>query len=111
MVAGDQTNPVYTAEIAVDERVARPRLLGGALGKAEMPHGVLLPGVGFQESVLFPRARLPVLPPRAEHELPRNARWTRQVDDADLALLHVFAADSRSRGRKTDEKAEEGSQP
>jgi hypothetical protein len=71
VVAGDQTHPVHTAEIAVDERVARLRLLGRALGKAEMPRGVLLSRVGFQERVLFPRARLPVLPPRAEHVLPR----------------------------------------
>ena len=80
VVAGDQTHPVHTAEIAVDERVARFGLLVRALGKAEMPRGVLLPGVGFQERVLFPCTRLPVLPARAEHELPRVDQLLRMPD-------------------------------
>src|SRR6266511_5241310 len=54
VVAGDQPHPVQTAEVAVDERVARLRLLGRALGEAKMPGGVLLPGVRLQERVLVP---------------------------------------------------------
>ena len=42
---------------------------GGALGQAEMPGGVLLPGVRLEERVLLPCARLHVLPTRAEHVL------------------------------------------
>jgi hypothetical protein len=60
---------VQTAEVAVDERVARLRLLGHALGDAEMPGGVLVPGVRLQERVLLSCARLHVLPARAEHVL------------------------------------------
>jgi AcrR family transcriptional regulator len=62
VVAGDQPHAVQTAEVAVDKRVARLRLLGRALGKAEMPGGVLLPGVRLQERVLLPCPRLDVLP-------------------------------------------------
>jgi hypothetical protein len=56
VVAGDQPHPVQTAEVAVDERVVRLRLLGRALGEAEMPGGVFLPGVRLQERVLLPCA-------------------------------------------------------
>ena len=71
VLAGDQSHPVQTAEVAVDKRVARLRLLGRALRKAEMPGGVLLRGVRLQERVLLPCARLHVLPARAKHVLPR----------------------------------------
>jgi hypothetical protein len=54
-------HPVQTAEVAVDERVARLRLLRRTLGEAEMPGGVLVPGVCLQERVLLPCARLHVL--------------------------------------------------
>jgi hypothetical protein len=38
---GDELVPRSSAEVAVHRRVARLRLLGRALGKAEMPGGVL----------------------------------------------------------------------
>src|SRR6266508_4621174 len=69
VVVGDQPHPVQTAEVAVDKRVARLRLLGRTLGEAEMPGGVFVPGVRFEEFVLLPCARLHVLPARAENVL------------------------------------------
>ena len=68
---GDQPHPVQTAEVTVDKRVARLRLLDRALGEADMPGGVLLPGVRLQERVLLRCARLHVLPTRPEHVLAR----------------------------------------
>jgi hypothetical protein len=56
VVAGDQPHPVQTAEVAVDERVARLRLLGRALGEAEMPAGVLLQECVFRNA-FWSRAR------------------------------------------------------
>src|SRR5687767_13940659 len=43
--AGDQPVAVDPAEVAEDEREPRLRLLTGALGEAEVPLAVLLPGV------------------------------------------------------------------
>ena len=62
VVTGDQPHPVQTAEIAIDERVARLRVLGRALGEAEMPTGVVVSRVRLQEGVLLPCAWLHVLP-------------------------------------------------
>src|SRR5262249_35994346 len=45
-----------------------------------MPDGVLLPGVRLQERVLFPGARLRVLPARAEHVLARVDQPLRMLD-------------------------------
>jgi hypothetical protein len=50
VVAGDQPHPVQAAEVAKDKRVARLRLLVRALSQAEIPGGVLLPGVRLQET-------------------------------------------------------------
>src|SRR5919106_4163186 len=43
VVAGDQAHAMDPAEVAVDERVAGLRLVGGALGEPEGPLRVLLP--------------------------------------------------------------------
>jgi len=69
VVARDQPHPMETTKVAVDERVARLGLVSRALGEAEMPARVLLPGVRLQERVLLTGARLHVLPPRTEHVL------------------------------------------
>ena len=69
VVAGDQPHPMETTEVAEDECVARFGLLSRALGEAEMPARVLLPGVRLQEHVLLTGAWLHVLPPRTEHVL------------------------------------------
>ena len=69
VVAGDQPHPMETTKVAVDECMARFGLLSRALGEAEMPARVLLPGVRLQERVLFTGAWLHVLPPRTEHVL------------------------------------------
>ena len=50
--AGDQAIAVDAAKVAVDEPVAGLGLVGGALGQAEVPVGVLLPGVRLEERVL-----------------------------------------------------------
>jgi hypothetical protein len=92
VVAGDQPHPVQTAEVAVDERVARLRLLGHALGDAEMPGGVLVPGVRLQERVLLSCARLHVLPARAEHVL---ACVDQPLRVPDCVLVHRVCGQAR----------------
>ena len=67
--AGDQPHAVDAAEVAVDERVARLRLVVRALGEPEVPLGVLVPRVRLQERVLLVRARLHVAPVAVEHVL------------------------------------------
>ena len=69
VVAGDQAHPVQPPEVAVHERVARLRLVGGALGQPEVPERVVLEGVCLQERVLLAGAGLHVLPARAENVL------------------------------------------
>jgi hypothetical protein len=64
---------------------SRNILLVRALGKAEMPGGVLLPGVCLQERVLLPCAQLHVLPARAEHAL---ARVDQPLRVPDRVLVH-----------------------
>ena len=59
VVAGDQPHPVHAAEVAVDERIPRLRLLGRALGETEMPIRVFFPGVRLEERVLLTCARPP----------------------------------------------------
>src|SRR6266511_4353467 len=92
VVAGDQPHSVQTAEVAVDKRVARLRLLGRAVGEAEMPGVVLLPGVRLQERVLLPCARLHVLPTRAEHIL---ARVDQPLRVPDRVLVHRVGGHAR----------------
>ena len=58
---------MHAAEIAIDERIPRLRLLARALGETEMPSRELLPRVRLEERVLLTRARLHILPARAKH--------------------------------------------
>ena len=50
--AGDEAGAVHPPEVAVDERVARLRLVVGPVGEAEVPRRVLVPRVGLEERVL-----------------------------------------------------------
>src|SRR5215217_5000025 len=69
--ARDQPHAVDPAEVAVDERVARLRLVRRALREAEVPVGVLLPRVRLEEGVLVGRLGLHRAPVALEHVLPR----------------------------------------
>ena len=68
--AGDQAGPVDTPKVAVDEAVPGLRLIRRAVGQAQMPLGVLVPRVPFQEGILFIGARLNFPPVALEHVLP-----------------------------------------
>jgi hypothetical protein len=92
VVTGDQPHPVQTADVAVDKRVARLRLLVRALGDAEMSGGVLLPRVRLQERVLLPCARLHVRPTRAEHVL---AGVDQPLRVPDRVLVHRVGVQAR----------------
>jgi hypothetical protein len=70
VVAGDQPHPVQTAEVAVDERVARLRLLGRALGRPRCQAAYSSQGAS-SGTRSAPCARLHVLPTRAQHVLAR----------------------------------------
>jgi hypothetical protein len=48
VMAGDQSHPVQPPEITVDKPVARLRLVGRALGQAEMPGRVLSQEFAFR---------------------------------------------------------------
>src|SRR5262249_20758108 len=54
--------------VSVDERVPGLGLVGGTVGEAEVPPGVLLPRVPFEVGVLVARARLD-LPPVAVEDI------------------------------------------
>ena len=64
VVAGDEAHPVDAPEVAVDEGVARLGLVGGAVGQAEVPRGVLLPRVRLEVGVLVGGSRLDLRPSR-----------------------------------------------
>ena len=76
--AGDQAGPVHPAEVAEDERVAGLGLVGRTLGQAEMPGGVLVPGMLLQEGVLRLGARAGHRPSRCPARTAgrRSARGT-----------------------------------
>jgi len=57
------------AEVAIHECVTALGLVGRTLRKAEMPFGVVVPGVGFQERVLILRSRLDLTPIAVENVL------------------------------------------
>src|SRR5207249_6644980 len=67
--AGDDAHPVDAPEIPVDKGVPGLGLVGGAIGEAEMPPGVLLPGVPLQVGVLVPGPGLDLPPVAVEHVL------------------------------------------
>ena len=67
--AGDDAHPVDAPEVPVHEGVPGLGLVGGSLGQAEVPAGVLFPGVPFQVGVLVARAGLDVPPVAVEHVL------------------------------------------
>src|SRR6476646_9068155 len=69
VVAGDQAHPVQPPEVAVHERVARLRLVSGAVGQAQVPERVVRELMRLQERVLLAGARLRVLPARPENVL------------------------------------------
>lgn len=60
--AGNQTRAVDTFEVAVAEAVPRLGLLARPFSEAEVPLGILVPGVGLEECVLGGRAGLHVSP-------------------------------------------------
>jgi two-component system OmpR family sensor kinase len=92
VMAGDQAHPVESLEIAVDKRVASLGLVGRALSQAEMPGGIVVPGVGFQERVLLPCTRLHVLPARPQHV---PARVDQPLGVPDRVLVHHIGGHAR----------------
>jgi hypothetical protein len=56
--ACDEGRPVHPPEVAEHERISGLGLISHACGEAEMPGGVLLPGMPFQKGILGIRARL-----------------------------------------------------
>jgi hypothetical protein len=92
VVAGDQPHPVQTAKVAINKRIAPLRLLVRAVSTAEMPGGVLLPGVRLQERVLLLCSRLHVLPSRAGHVL---ARIDQPLRVPDRVLVHGVGRHAR----------------
>jgi len=67
--AGDDAHPVDAPEVPVHEGIPGLGLVGGPLGQAEVPAGVLFPGVPLQVGVLVARAGLDVPPVAVEHVL------------------------------------------
>jgi hypothetical protein len=69
VVTGDDAYAVKTAEVALDEGVPGLGVVFGAIGEPEMPPGVFLPPVRFQEGVLPAGAGLDLTPIAVEHVL------------------------------------------
>ena len=78
--ARDQAHTVHAAEIAERERVARLRLVLGAVGEGEMPARVFLPRVRLQVLVLCRRRRLHLVPLAAQDVAPRVDELLRVPD-------------------------------
>jgi hypothetical protein len=66
----DQAGPMDAAEVAVDERVSGLGAVLSAVREAEVPLGVLLPGVRGKEGVLLGCTGLNVSPIAVEDVLP-----------------------------------------
>jgi hypothetical protein len=69
VLACDDAHAVDTAEVSVDERVPGLGVVAGPLGEPEMPLGVFLPRVRFQERVLLGCSWLGLAPVTVEHDL------------------------------------------
>src|SRR6266851_6705392 len=69
VAAGDQTRSMDAAKVSVDECVAALGLVACALGQAQVPFRVFVPGVRFQECVLIVRSRLNLAPVAVEDVL------------------------------------------
>jgi hypothetical protein len=68
--AGDQRRTVHPPQVTEDERIPRLGLISRTFGQAEMPGGVLLPGVPFQKGVLVVGPGLHLTPVAIENILP-----------------------------------------
>src|SRR5215208_6378367 len=68
--ARDQGGPVDATEVAADEGVAGLGLVARALGEAEVPCGVLGPGVTLEVGVLRGGVRLLLAPVAVQDVLP-----------------------------------------
>ena len=74
-------------EVAHDEGVAALGLVGRALGQAEVPGGVLLPGVLREIGVLGVGARLDLTPVAVEHVLAGLDEVSRVLDGRVVARV------------------------
>ena len=69
VLAGDQPGSMDATKIAINERVSALGLVIGFLVKAEVPFGVVVPGVTFQECILVRGFRLSFAPVTFENVL------------------------------------------
>jgi hypothetical protein len=69
VLAREEAASVHAAEVSVDECVPAFGLVGRSVGQAEVPLGVLAPGVAFEESVLVFSRRLRASPIAAQDVL------------------------------------------
>ena len=69
VLAGDQPCSVDAAKIAINERVSAFGLVSRFLVKAEVPFGVVVPGVAVEEGILVRRLRLNFTPVTFENVL------------------------------------------
>ena len=76
----DQPGAMNATEVSVDKSVPGFGVVVGTFVEAEMPFGVLLPGVGIQERVLVVGARLTLAPVAVEHVLVRVDEVLRSGD-------------------------------
>ena len=110
VVAGDQAGAVQATEIAVDECVACLGPVRGALGEAEVPFGVIAPGVRLEERVFVRSFGLDVSPVAVQHVLPsadepprpRDRSFIHGVDRHEQILAETVSrrcVDARERRR------------
>ena len=69
VLAGDKAHAMDAAKVPVDISVPTLGLIARAIGKAEMPFRVLVPGVSFQERVFILGAWLSLAPVAVEDVL------------------------------------------
>src|SRR5260221_9596569 len=84
VLAGDQPRSVDAAKIAINERVSTLGLVSRLLVEAEVPFGVVVPGVAVEERILVRRLRLNFTPVTFENVL---ACVDQSASVSDCALI------------------------
>lgn len=69
VLARDQAGSMDPAKVPIDECVSALGLVGRFVVEAEVPFGILVPGVSFEERVLIIRSGLNLAPFALEHVL------------------------------------------
>src|SRR5439155_19516424 len=86
------------SEVAEHECIARLRPVGRSIGQAQVPDGVLVPGVGPEEAVLVISLGLDLAPVAVQDVLPRVDELSRVSDGPSVQCVTRLWAPRIARG-------------